>query len=168
MALVADPVWKVTFTFVDEGGSIGKTQMFLPSATAIADVQTAVIAMATALQNVSNASLRGVDVNRSYTEDAPPAPFNDALVEDRGQFVVLAGAKKPTYSVPGIVGQAVKQNGNIDVSDGGVIAFMDALIDGPWTDSNGVAISRVLKAYGIRRRTTSRQRPDAEDVNYSS
>lgn len=167
MALVQDPVWKVTFTFVDEGGSLGKTQLYAPAATTVAALTSAVSTLGAAINDVTGASLRGVDMNLSFTEDAPASPTADVLVEDRGQFVVLAGSKKPTYSIPGIFPGGVKPNGNIDTANGFVIAFMDALLDGPWTDSNGTAISRVLKAYAIRRRTSTRQRPDAEDVNFA-
>lgn len=168
MALVLDPVWKVTFSFVDESGSLGKTQMFLPGAQTAAEVTTAVTAMATALQAITGASLRGVDANRSYTESDPAAATADHEVEERGQFVVLAGSKQPTYSVPAILGAKVKPNQNIDTADAEVIAFMDALIDGAWTDSNGTAITRVLKAYHLLRKTGERQRPTPEAVNYSS
>lgn len=166
MALVREPVWRVTFSFVDEGGSIGKTQLFAPATVTAADLNTAIGLIADDIQTLSGATLAGVDANLSYTEDAPMTPNADVVVEDRGQFVVLAGVKKPTYSIPGFLGNYVKANGNIDGADAAVQAFMDELIDGPWVDSNGSAITRVLKAYALRRRTANRQRPIAESLNF--
>lgn len=161
MAIVAGPVATVTFNLIDETGSRSSCQLFAPAVTAVADLVTATTAAVVDLEAISGCAVEGWSITYSASENAILAPNPGSRVERKGLFVMntAVATKYNRISVPGILPTLLVDGGRIDEDNAVVDTFLDNLIAGPWTDSNGNALTGLRSAYERFASTTRRQLP---------
>lgn len=81
MALVRRPSWVVGFGFIDNNENVARVSTRLPATLTAAEVDTRMVALGAALQDISDARLFTADATLSYFEDAPVAITPTSEVE---------------------------------------------------------------------------------------
>jgi hypothetical protein len=170
--MAAQPAAEVTFTLLDETGSRASMSLSVPYATLAADAEAAADALNPLIQAVTGCAIIGQSVTYSKIETDAAAPAAGSRVERKGVFVLrAANAKTVSYSVPGVLDALIKSTGQIDEDEANAAALVAALVDGanPWSDSNGGALTSLVKAYERYRRSTramlpSKKEPDPDAV----
>jgi hypothetical protein len=149
---------QVTFTYVDESGSIGKSVVHLPSTTTLADAETAAAGLVAALLAVSDAQILAYSVNWGVTNTTPAAPAAGSRVENKALFSFrTAAGKLARVSVPGVKAAAVAASGGIISDETSVAALITALTGGAWCDSNGSGLDALVSDAQVFRSTSKRQ-----------
>jgi hypothetical protein len=165
MAFTPSPVINVTYTFRDEGGSLGRMRLSLPASASLEEAITEATTMAGRIQAVTGASIIGYDVSQSVTQTAPVAAAADHLVEDKGKIGFLTAAgKEVLYSIPGFRRSLVNPDGSMDDA-ADVTALVGAVVSGDWVDSNGQNLTANVKGYFVNRSTSKRQTPSNRRIN---
>jgi hypothetical protein len=162
MALVADPVYTVTYTFQDETGSKSTTQAYIRQGIVIDDVIARANALAAALRNVSNAQLTGYTISRGWTEDAPAGPGGGSRVERKGRTIWLADTYKTRIDIPSIATGQILADGALNRNSAQFLALRAVLLTdfvGDFTDSRGVSLDALAAAYESYTRTTPKRQP---------
>jgi hypothetical protein len=156
MAITNRPALDLDFSFVDESGSRSASGFNMAYATLAADAETAAGTISPLLTALSGCALvgRSIAYGGRETNTAAILPVADHLVGVKGVFVFnTAAGKTVTYTVPGFDLTKVNPDGNIDTADTDVAAFLTAMLDpaNNFTDSNGVALASLSKAYADTR-----------------
>lgn len=162
MALVAQPVYTVTYTFRDETGSTAATSAYIRQGVVFNDVLVRAGALAALLAQLSNAALTGYTVSRSWIE-TQPVPQSGSRVERKGRYIWLAQQNKTRMDVPSIRPNNVLQDGAIDRGIGTTTLLLETAVltdfSGDFTDSRGVSIDALAAAYEAYSRTTRNRLP---------
>jgi hypothetical protein len=162
MALVPDPVYTVTYTFLDETGSKATTQAYIRQGLLIQDVIARATALAAALGAVSNAQITGYTISRSWTEDAPTGPGAGSRVERKGRTIWLADNYKTRIDIPSIAPAQILSDGALNRNSVQFLALRAVLLTdflGDFTDSRGVSLDALAAAYESYVRTTPKRQP---------
>lgn len=162
MALVAAPVYTVTYAFRDQSGSSAITQAYIQQGVAFADVLARASALATLLDAASDASLTGYTVSRSWIEDSPSAPASGSRVERKGRLIFNADAYRTRMDIPAIASGLVLPDGALDrglTTIGAIETLMLVDFVGQFTDSRGVSLDSLAAAYEAFTRSTKRRLP---------
>jgi hypothetical protein len=162
MALVADPVYTITYTFVDETGSKATTQAYVRQGLLIDDVIARANALALALDAMSNAQITGYTISRSWTENAPVGAAVNSRVERKGRTIWLADQFKTRIDIPSveplvILGDGALNRGSVQFQALQAVLLTDFV--GDFTDSRGVSLDAVAAAYESYTRTTPKRQP---------
>jgi len=162
MALVPDPVYTVTYTFLDETGSKATTQAYIRQGVLFADVIVRAQALALALDAVSNAQITGYTISRSWTEDAPAGPGAGSRVERKGRTIWLADTYKTRIDIPSVEPAIILSDGALNRNSVQFLALRTVLLTdflGDFTDSRGVSLDALAAAYESYVRTTPKRQP---------
>jgi hypothetical protein len=162
MALVPDPVYTVTYTFLDETGSKATTQAYVRQGLLIADVIARAQALAVALDAVSNAQITGYTISRSWVEDAPAGAAAGSRVERKGRTIWLADNYKSRIDIPSVEPAIILSDGALNRNSVQFLALRAVLLTdfvGDFTDSRGVSLDALAAAYESYVRTTPRRQP---------
>jgi len=162
MALVPDPVYTVTYTFLDETGSKATTQAYIRQGVLFADVIIRAQALALALDAVSNAQITGYTISRSWTEDAPAGAGAGSRVERKGRTIWIADQYKTRIDIPSVEPAIILSDGALNRNSVQFLALRTVLLTdfiGDFTDSRGVSLDALAAAYESYVRTTPRRQP---------
>lgn len=162
MALVAAPVYTVTYTFRDQSGSQAVTQAYIQQGVVFNDVLLRASALAALLDAASGATLTGYTVSRSWVEDNPSNPENGSRVERKGRMIFTADAYTTRMDIPAIRNDLVLSDGALDRGLTPISAIEQLMIvdfAGQFTDSRGVNIDGIKAAYEAFTRSTRRRLP---------
>lgn len=127
-------VWTLQYTFVDEAGKSSKTQVNVPSAVTVANLQIYAGEMAKLLNAVTIGAITGITASLSI--DVPDAVRDAAQDESRvsagAYFGFETDAGFPTSMRIPTRDEAIITDGSIDVNQANtqVAALVDGLIDG--------------------------------------
>jgi len=167
MAKVTGSYYIVTFLFEDVNGHFTRTSLNIDNnggAIVIADVILYANALATDMQAVSGASLRGYNVTLNVIEDTPAAATEQG--EDKALFS-MSDDKAPVnftlINVPGCPDAILQPNGiDIDLADEDVAAFVTEVttphVSGAkCVSAAGGDITAVEAAYLSQRRSLTRR-----------
>jgi hypothetical protein len=162
MALVADPVYTITYTFLDETGSKATTQAYVRQGLLINDVIARANALAAALDGMSSAQITGYTISRSWTENAPVGAAVNSRVERKGRTIWLADQYKTRIDIPSLETLVILGDGAINRNSVQFLALQAVLLTdfvGDFTDSRGVSLDAVAAAYEAFVRTTPKRQP---------
>lgn len=162
MALIAQPVYTVTYTFKDETGSESSTTAYIRQGVAFADVLVRANGLANVLGQLSTAALTGYTVSRAWVETAP-TPGAGSRVERKGRYIWSALQNRTRMDVPSINPAQVLQDGAINRGVGTTTLLLETLVltdfIGDFTDSRGVSLDALVAAYEAYQRTTRKRLP---------
>lgn len=162
MALIAQPVYTVTYSFRDETGSESSTSAYIRQGVIFSDVLIRASALAGVLAQLSNAALTGYTVSRSWIETAPNAGAG-SRVERKGRYIWSAQQNRSRMDVPSIAPGNILQDGAIDRGIGTTTLLLETLMltdfAGDFTDSRGVSLDALVAAYEAYQRTTKKRLP---------
>lgn len=140
MAMVFGDVLTVTYTVVDDDGAKSTVTFYatLPSITSWTSdsMERVATEMESLVSAISDGAILGVTMSLSGYDDAFPAATAGSDVENKGVFLLTAeGNQKASLAVPSIMESKLVSTGvlagiQLDVSDGDVLAFVDALESG--------------------------------------
>jgi hypothetical protein len=162
MALIADPVYTITYSFLDVTGSKATTQAYVRQGLLIADVIARAQALALALNACSNGALTGYTISRSWKEDQTPSPAATSRVERKGRTIWLADQYESRIDIPSLEPAIINTDGSINRSSVQFLALGAVLLTdfvGDFTDSRGVSLDGVKAAYEAFTRSTKRRLP---------
>lgn len=162
MALVASPVYTITYTFRDQTGSVATTQAYIQQGVVFADVLARASTLAGLLDLASDATLTGYTVSRSWIEDAPAAPAAGSRVERKGRLIFNANNFQTRMDVPAIASGLVLPDGALDrgaTAIGAIEVLMLVDFAGQFTDSRAVSLDSLRAAYEAYTRSTKRRLP---------
>lgn len=97
MALTLSGGWSVTYMFKDNNNKFATCSIDYAAALTQVEAEAAAAALATDLQNISNAELVSYTMLRQWVEDAPVAPPAESEVERKLRFS-LGTALKPNVA----------------------------------------------------------------------
>jgi hypothetical protein len=134
MALVQNSVWSVSIGFRDRDKNLAAMGFYLPSALAFADAYAAAVAIATAADALSDATLESVSLNLgAYDSVAAATPAAEASdVERKGSFTFATANRqiKTRVEVPSIMNTLVVDGANVlDVDNPAVQTFITTMIN---------------------------------------
>jgi len=167
MAKVTGAYYIATFLFEDVTGQYTRTSLNIDNnggAIVIADVILYANALATDMQAVSGASLRGYNVTLNVIESDPPAATEQG--EDKALFSMSDDKAPVNYTlinVPGCPDTILQPNGvDIDLEDADVAAFVTEVttphVSGAkCVSAAGGDLSAVEAAYLSQRRSLTRR-----------
>lgn len=162
MALLAQPVYSITYSFKDETGSESSTTAYIRQGVVFADVLLRASALANVLGQLSTAALTGYTVARSWVESAPN-PGSGSRVERKGRYIWSALQNRTRMDVPSINPSQVLQDGAINRGVGTTSLLLEAVMltdfIGDFTDSRGVSLDALVAAYEAYQRTTRKRLP---------
>lgn len=162
MALVAQPVYTVTYTFKDETGSESSTSAYIRQGVIFNDVLVRASGLAAILAQLSNAALTGYTVSRTWVETQPVAQAG-SRVERKGRYIWTAQQNRSRMDIPSIAPNHVLQDGAIDRGIGTTTLLFETLMltdfAGDFTDSRGVSLDALAAAYEAYQRTTRKRLP---------
>lgn len=161
MAIVSGPVATVTFNLIDETGSRSSLQLFAPFATTVADLVTALNAIRADIVACSGCAVEGWSISFAAAENTLLTPNAGSRVERKGVIIMntAVATKYSRISLPGILPSLLVDGGRIDEDAAAMATFLGNLVSGPWTDSNGNAITGLRSAYERFSSTTRTQLP---------
>lgn len=167
MAMVSGSYYMVTFLFEDVNGHYTRTSLNIDNVGGtilIADLITYANLIATDIQGVSGASLKGYNVTLNVINDSPPAATEQG--EDKALFS-LADDKAPVnytlVNVPGCPDAILMANGiDIDLANAEVAAFVTEITTAHGSGAKCVSaaggdLSTVEAAYLSQRRSLTRR-----------
>jgi hypothetical protein len=158
MAILTSPVFKVSLSFRDLDKNVGSLTINVPVTTTIAEINTAVAALRTVVDGLSDAAFIGYNISYSAVETEPATPPEGSDVERKGSFTFRDGAGYPTtLQVPSIRNSLViNETQNINRAAAEVIAFEAAmtsavLLTGRPTSAHGADLVSTMRAKKIHR-----------------
>ena len=134
MALVLNSVWQASIGFLDRDKNISGMGFFLPASLAHADAYAAALAIATAADALSDATLLSINLSLGAYDSvaaAIPAP-ETSDVERKGSFSFATANRnlKTRVEVPSVMNSLVVDGSNVlDVNNVAVQAFMTTMIN---------------------------------------
>lgn len=172
MPFIERPSAAMTFNLLDETGSRATVSFDIPVTTLADAALTGANAMRALLASITGCAVVSQAVTYSQFDTTPELPKAGSRVERKGVFVFrTAAGKTASYQVPGIEGNMVLKTGRVDEDSPEVAAFVNGIIvaGAIFSDSNGVDIVSLSKAYERYRRTTrtmlpSSRTPDADII----
>lgn len=162
MALVASPTGKLTFDFLDETGSRGKSVLHFVNTALVADVLAAATAIVPQIAAITGCTITGYSAAYSTMDNNPLQAEDGARVENKGVFIFrLANGLFSRVELPGILESTLLPSGSIDVENADVAAFLTSIITAPaiFRGMNGSDITAVSAAYQRFRRSTRAMLP---------
>lgn len=167
MAKVLGSYYLVTFLFKDVNGHYTRTSLNVfhnAGAIVIADVKTYVDLIATEMQAISGASMKGYNITLNVIEDDPPAATEQG--EDKALFSLGDDEAPVNYTlvnVPGCPDSILMANGiDIDLADADVVDFVDEITTAHVSGAKCISaaggdLSDVEAAYLSQRRSLTRR-----------
>jgi hypothetical protein len=167
MAKVTGSYYLVTFLFEDVNGHYTRTSLNvdnLGGTLLIADVISYANDIATDMQAISGASLRGYNVTLNVIENDPSAPTEQG--EDKALFSMsddLAPVNYTLINVPGCPDAILMANGiDIDQTNANVVAFVTEITTAHLSGAKCISaaggdLSAVEAAYLSQRRSLTRR-----------
>lgn len=134
MALVLNTVWQVSIGFQDRDKNISGMGFFLPAALSHADAYASALAIATAADALSDATLMSISLSLGAWDAvavATPAP-ETSDVERKGSFTFVTDNRnlKTRIEVPSIMNSLVVDGANVlDVNNAAVASFITTMIN---------------------------------------
>lgn len=142
------PAAEVIVSFRDASGSVGRTTANVAGGTEIAAARAAVGGLLGPLAAASSCAI----VQYSIT-------WNTVLFDGRGDgpqrdehraALIFATDQVDQYAaafLPGVAGDLVESDGDIDIEQAAIADLAAALVAGPWTNPFGANITELLTAY---------------------
>lgn len=147
-----------TFTLTDFTNRSVTAQGLMPAATTLANAQALALAIAQALEPLTDCKVSAVNIGVRYTTTGADAAVQGNYAEDKGVFSIQTAAGKVVrFAVPGFKNsKLLGTTRSIDLADTDVAALTTLLITGDGTtapvDSNGSDLASVISAK-IRQRS---------------
>jgi hypothetical protein len=159
MAIISLPAMSVTISVEDITGSPSSMQLHVAADVTLADIETRVASLNTALAAATDCRVLGYSVSKMFVDTAPPVAAAGGRVERRGVFGIRTDlGKVARISVPGIKAALVSPTGGLLSTDAAIAALRAELTGGDWTDSNGGVLTTVLYDEEKFSGTTTRQK----------
>ncbi len=142
----------ISFTLTDYTGRAVTSGLLVPAATTLANAQTFALAVAQALEALSDAQVTAVNIGTRYNPVGADPAVQGNYAEDKGTFGIRTAAGKiAKYTVPALSNTfLLGQSRDINIAAPQVEALTTLLIDGNGTvaavDSNASDLSQVVWA----------------------
>jgi len=149
-----------SIAYTDESNRSSSSEVVMPAATTLAQAQGFMLALAQAVETLTDAQVRRVSVSAGFDPTGADPAVKGNTVEEKAVFgVKTAVGKTAQFSVPAI-NIAYRQNGTrtVDLANADITALTNLLINGNGTvtpvDTNAQDLVQVL--YGrVRKRADS-------------
>lgn len=171
MAIAARAVFPVVFKIKDEKGLVGSFRSHVPATTTVADLNTAVGALGATIPGVTDGAYYGWSATVGAEETNPalivPEPGSRRNRKGALTMATTEPGKLALLEIPAVSADVVRPDGSLNEDTTALDAFIDALVGGPWCDSNGNSLTGLVALYerydgDTKASLPSRRVPDAD------